>query len=270
MKDLTKLKVYIPFIENSIKINLAYRLSFFITILSRFFTIIVTYYLWKAIYSSSTDTVLGGFSFYEMITYIIISFFTSVIVNSELSNSIAHDVMDGSIAANLIKPINYQLTILAGSIGRVLLNFLTLVLPFTIIFCATGWIDAPTVSNSILYIISLFVSFLNNFLFGSCFAVVAFHTTYYFGLDMAKTVVTRFFSGSIIPLTFFSPMLERIFTFLPFATMNYTPTMIYLGKITGSALIEAIALQLIWLILFYFINKLLWKHAIKRLTILGG
>lgn len=270
MKYLSKIKIYIPFVENSIKTSLAYRVSFLIRILSRFFTILVTYYLWKAIYSSSTDSVLGGFSFREMVTYIIISFFTTIIVNSELSDYIAYDVLDGSIAASLIKPMNYRATIFAQSIGTLVLNFSVLVLPFMIIFCLIGWIDIPTITNGILYMISLFLSFLNNFLFGCCFSIVAFHTTYYFGINMAKTVVARFFSGSIIPLTFFPLVFENVFKILPFSSMNYTPTMIYLGKLRGQDLVQAISLQLVWIVIFCFINKFLWNHAIKRLTILGG
>ena len=259
-----------PFVENSIKTSLAYRVAFLIRILSRFFTILVTYYLWKAIYLSSTDTVLGGFTFHEMVTYIIISFFTTIIVGSELSNYIAYDVMDGSIAASLIKPINYRATIFAQSIGTLGLNFIVTVLPFMILFCLIGIIDAPTITNGIIYMISVFLSFLNEFLFGCCFSIVAFHTTYYFGINMAKNVVARFFSGSIIPLTFFPPMIEHVFQLLPFSSMNYTPTMIYLGKITGFELIQAISLQLVWIVIFCVINKVLWNHAIKKLTILGG
>ena len=57
---------------------------------------------------NTTETVLNGFTFNEMIIYIFISFLTSIMISVDISNDISREVKDGSIAINLVRPINYE------------------------------------------------------------------------------------------------------------------------------------------------------------------
>lgn len=264
------IKSYLPFVTNEIKGNMQYRLPFFISLLSRGFTVLVTYYLWRAIYNSSPNDMLGGFNFMEMTSYVIVSFFTTTMISSVGTNQIAYEITDGSIAMNLIKPISYRTYIFSMSLGNLFTNSFIMGFPFLLLFTILGWIQMPLVGGFMFYLISIILSFTVMFFFGFCFAMLAFYTTYFFGLNMAKEVAIKFFSGSMIPLTFFPDSVENIFRFLPFASMNYTPVMIYLGKISGSDIYYAMGLQVIWIVVLYLLSNLLWNHAIKRLTILGG
>lgn len=265
-----KIKCYLPFIASEIKSAMSYRVAFFISILSRGFTVAVTYFLWKAIYQSSLNPILGGFDFEEMTNYVLISFFTHMIVTCVPTMLIAREVADGSIAMNLLKPISYRGRILAVSIGGLVVAGVISIVPFMIIFTATGWLNWPGAETFVVYLISVVLGYLNFFLFEFCFSMLAFYTTYFFGLNMASTVMIKFFSGALIPLSFFPDVLAKAFQFLPFASMNYTPVMIYLGKMTKQQIYENIALQSLWVVVFYLLGSLLWNHAIKRLTILGG
>lgn len=264
------LKCYVPFALNEIKSFMSYRLAFFIYILSEGFMVMVTYFLWRAIYQSSINPVLGGFTFKEMTGYVIVGFFTNAIVFSVPTMLIAREVADGSIAMNLLKPISYRGRILAISFGSLIASGLISVFPFMVLFIVSGWVIWPGIGSFILYFISMLLSFFVMFTFEFCFSILAFYTTYFFGLNMASTVIIKFFSGSLIPLTFFPNAIARVFQFLPFASMSYTPIMIYLGKMTSKEIVINLGIQLIWVIFFYLIGSFLWQHAIKRLTILGG
>ena len=46
--------------------------------------------------------------------------------------------------------------------------------------------------------------------------------------------------------------------------------MIYMGKYTGETLFGALGLQIFWLIAFFFISKMVWKWAQKRILVQGG
>ena len=63
------LKVYWPFTENELKRNLAYKGSFYLFMLCSCFGAFISYYLWMAIYGSSSTGVLGGFTKNEMVIY---------------------------------------------------------------------------------------------------------------------------------------------------------------------------------------------------------
>lgn len=270
MDIIKKFRIYLPFTLTQIKARMSYRIAFYTFLLSEAFSVLVIYYLWKAIYSSSPNTVLGGFTFSEMVTYVIISFFTANAIDSVGTNSIAYEITDGSIAISLIKPINYKFKVLSEAIGNLLFSTVIVNFPFWLLISLFRAEPIPSITTLLLYVLSTCLSFFIMFLFGFCFAMLAFYTTYFFGLNIAKDVIIRFLSGSLIPLAFFPSPIQNMFRFLPFASMNYTPVMVYLGKLSGNAAFTAMLQQVIWVILLYFLSEVLWKKAIKRLTILGG
>ena len=81
----------------------------------------------------------------------------------------------------------------------------------------------------------------------------------------SEFVVWNVNSNSVFP-----EWAQAIINLLPFSSSIYTPTMIYLGKITGVDIIIALGLQIFWVIVLMIISKIMWKALIKNLTILGG
>lgn len=270
MNNTARIKCYRPFAVSQVKIAFAYRMAFFVRLLSNFFTVMITYYLWRAIYQSGTEAVMGGFTFEEMTAYVVISFFTTSMLSAVQANNIAYAIQDGSIAISLIRPLSFQGIQMAESMGNFIVNALIFSFPFMLIFTLRGWLIPVTPGNLLLFIISVVLSFFIQFYFNFCFSMLAFYTTYFFGLDMAKTVIIKLCSGALIPLSFFPASVEKIFTLLPFSSMNYIPVMIYLGKLQGSALVETIGLQVFWVVILYLLCRIFWKAAIRRLTVLGG
>jgi len=46
--------------------------------------------------------------------------------------------------------------------------------------------------------------------------------------------------------------------------------MVYLGKYTGFELLRNMGVQAVWVFILAALTQLVWKSAIRRLTILGG
>ncbi|MBQ3330657.1 MAG: ABC-2 family transporter protein [Ruminococcus sp.] len=57
---------------------------------------------------------------------------------------------------------------------------------------------------------------------------------------------------------------------LPFASLSYTPVMIYMGMYSTPQILWCFALQLFWLIVMFGLTKLIWRSAVKHLAIQGG
>ena len=104
MKGLKEIKTYLTFTRNTLKTILSYRANVIMFVLGDAMILAVTYYLWKAIFNSSPDKILKGFSFEEMIIYVLLSFIVAIVVNPEINGTIYREVKDGSIAMNLIRP----------------------------------------------------------------------------------------------------------------------------------------------------------------------
>ena len=87
---------------------------------------------------------------------------------------------------------------------------------------------------------------------------------------MAKNALLSFLTGQLIPISLFPEVAQRIFDFLPFSSMVYTPVMVYLGKYTGEDLAWALGRQAIWVVLLYGLGSFICKQLTKRLVVLGG
>lgn len=273
-EKINDFNIYAPFAECVIKDNLAYKGTFYLYVVCKILGVFVSYYLWRAIFLSSSRDVLGGFTRQEMITYIFISFVCSNMVYISMTTKIGNDVVDGSIAMNLIKPINYKLKLLSESIGELVYKF---IVPSIFIWIGlevyrVGFMGLPltNISNMLLFLLSSILSFMLYFLFEFCFGMLAFYSTYVWGMEIIKNSILSFLTGQLIPLTFFPDVIQRVFDFMPFSSMNYIPVMIYMGKIEGSELYFAIGRQILWIIVLELLSCFLWKKVTRRISVLGG
>lgn len=267
------IKTYLPFTKGVMQAFMAYRANFYVYILGDLFQTVVLIYIWFAIYASSTQDVIRGFTFTEMVSYVVISTLTSMLISNEVHWDISHDVQSGNIAMHLIKPLNYQVLKLFSALGSIVINFIFLFFPLWLIYGVYNFIhlgNLPSLLTLLPYILSvvlsMFILFYINYLFG----LAAFFVEYVFGFIFAKEAVMRLLSGQLIPLSFFPNSVLTVFKYLPFAGLVYTPTMIYLGKYTSNTLWFHLGIQFAWVLLLMFITRMIWKKAVKRLTIMGG
>ncbi|NLK96130.1 MAG: hypothetical protein GX275_13250 [Clostridiales bacterium] len=265
---------YIPFGKSVIQRRMSYKVGFFMRIVGGLIQVLIMYYLWVAIFNSSSSSIINGFNSSEIIVYVIMSYITSQIINVSMDWTISDDIITGSIATNLIKPISYEKRILSESIGQVVLNLSTISLPLWICFYIYKFISEgqmpPDIINILLYILSVILGYVVMFLFNFIFSISAFFVTYIWGFMMAKGILIKFFSGELIPIVFFPVALQGVLKYLPFSAMNYTPVMVYMGKLPQNELLFSLGIQLVWIIVLYIIFRLLWKKAIERVTVMGG
>ena len=130
--------------------------------------------------------------------------------------------------------------------------------------------EVTPIPNIRLYLLSTGMSFFLYVLFDFCFGMIAFVTTYMFGMMMAKDAILAFLSGQLIPISFFPGTVQKIFEYLPFSSMIYTPVMVYLGKYSGMDLVFVLFRQFVWIVILYAAGSFLWQRITRRLVVLGG
>ena len=64
---MKRIKAYLPFTINTFQMLLSYKANVIIFMLGEWMMLTVSFFLWKAIFSSSPDKVLRGFTLNEMI-----------------------------------------------------------------------------------------------------------------------------------------------------------------------------------------------------------
>lgn len=270
---MKRIRIYLPFTVNELKSQMAYRSAHFLFMVIGIFGVFISFFLWTAIYSSAPGPVLGGLSYNEMVTYIFMTYVTGFAAVS-ISEWVAQDVVKGSVAMQLIKPMDYRLSLVSRALGQMVYRFI-----FPSVFVWIGieiyryfafGVGITPIENVLWYLLSCAMSFLIYVLFDFCVGMVAFFTTYVFGLYMVKEALMSFLTGQLIPLSFFPGVVRRVFEFLPFSSMVYTPVMVYLGKYSNAELAFVLIRQAAWVLLLYGIGSVVWNRVVKRLTVLGG
>lgn len=269
-----EIKIYLPFATNELKRNLAYKGAFYLWIFISLFSSFISYFLWMAVYGSSETGTLGGLTQNEMIVYIFMVYVTSSVTMITISDWVSDDVVKGTVAMQLIKPIDYRLSLIARAVGSMIYRFLA---PGVFVWIGLEAykvfvlkMDIISIQNLLAYLLSAMMSFLISVLFDFCFGMVAFFTTYIFGMLLAKEAIMSFLCGQLIPLSFFPQIFQKIFDFLPFQSMVYTPVMVYLGKYSGMELLLVLLKQAFWVVVLYILGSLIWRKVTKRLIVLGG
>jgi ABC-2 type transport system permease protein len=123
---------------------------------------------------------------------------------------------------------------------------------------------------ALLFFLSVWLGFLIKFLVSFLMALICFRTMNAVGLIWAHTAMIELFSGALIPLQFFPGWLRTFALLAPFQAIVYTPLAIYLGKLQGSAMWQALGIQVLWVGVLWVLARLLWRPSLRALDIQGG
>lgn len=276
------LKKYKPFIRASAMDMMAWRFNILIWVIVTIFEVACLIFLWLAVYSSSEggmDASINGFTYKEMISYVVLTtVFGFVTFNNETLWNINQDIIKGTIGNYVIKPISYRGKFVASNIGA----FLMMSLMFGIILYGTslgvligiGFLPISSAWDFIghlgLFLISSVIACLLNDTIAYIFGVLCFYTSSAWGLNSLKTTIISFLSGTLLPLAFFPPIFKDIVSYMPFAGMSQNPILILMMKYNYLDSLKVILIALAWLIALEIFAKLLFSHAIKKVTVQGG
>ena len=281
MKNIKKkLKLYLPFSKAGIKIELSYKAQIEMWIIISFIQVFFVLFLYQAIYRNSPDgmsSVINGFTFYDMVLYMITSFFFSFVMGAgDTSFDIWNDIREGTIANTLTKPVSYRLRHLFTYLGVLVFDYIVIIIPFLSIvygiFIGMGFVKISVlrfILNVIFFIIfSVLAGFINNAV--SYFVgMLVFYTDHLFGLNMARNALQGFLGGQMVPLAYMGT-LGVIFSYTPFAFMNSIPVLTIMGKLDITNILIYLGIALLWILLIEVINKMIFKHALKKITVQGG
>lgn len=267
------LRMYKPFTSAGLQEMVVYRVNFLFFLLGEIMKCFVMFFVWKAVFDSSNGTTIYGFTYENMVVYLFISFLSGYLTYSDGSYVIGKEILDGSIAMRMIKPVDFDMCFLFQELGGKILQVLILFVPITAgveiyRFIITGEI-LFNIPLFLLFVLSMVLAYLINFFFNLSYGFLAFYLKNLWGTDIIKGVIIDFLSGATIPLAFMGGF-GKVLGYLPFASLSYTPVMIYMGMYSAGEIAFYLSLQVLWLVVFIAVSKLILHLAMKRLVVHGG
>lgn len=273
-RKIKKMKAYLPFTKCGLQQKLIYKFNFFMTFIGQVIKCLIVLFLWKAVFDNSDSEVIKRFTVSEMMIYIFMSAVTLNMTANSTDAFISYEVRDGKIGLDMIKPISLHCKLFFDAMADFISGTLFTAFPLWIgMIFVTYFVDGNVpvrVENFFLFVISAFMGFIVLYLFNFCFGILSFFVTNIWGIRNLKHSIINFLSGSVIPLAFFPDLARNVLELFPFASINYTPVMIYLGKVAGTDMLRFFGIQILWIIILYFLSHALWNKATNHLTMLGG
>ncbi|HEY2933945.1 MAG TPA: ABC-2 family transporter protein [Acidobacteriota bacterium] len=260
---------YAAFARVSFLQILAYRMRYFIGIVTYLVNVTVYYFIWKALYRNGG--VIQGFTFGQMVTYVAVGWIIRTFYFNNIDREMANDIQQGHIGSKLARPVNYQWMHISQAAGESLFRIMLFTVPTAAVILAVYPVQAPASWLAFTaFLCSLLFSFLIfasvNFLVGIC--SVYLHSI--LGLIRAKYFLIEILSGLIIPISFFPASLVRLSQWLPFQHISYTPLLIYMGKITGLGLGRTILIEFAWASALILAGHRAWNRAARKIVVQGG
>ncbi|MBV9007620.1 MAG: ABC-2 family transporter protein [Verrucomicrobia bacterium] len=257
----------------SLQNTFVYRWNYFLRALFGLIPLAGTVFLWNAIFKEPGGRGFGGYTYASMIYYYLLTILASNLVTpTEDDWQIASDIREGQINSFLTKPLSYlgyRTSIFLA--GRLVYTVVTIV-PIVIIFIYfRSFLQLPhNVSTWIVASISLvFAAFIQFFITYSL-ALMAFWILEISTIVFIVYSFEYFLGGQMFPIDIMPRSIEEVMKWLPFYYELFCPVAIFLERLRGAELIQALEIQSGWFIVTLMIAQFMWKRGLGHYQAVGG
>ncbi|MCB0106600.1 MAG: ABC-2 family transporter protein, partial [Caldilineaceae bacterium] len=180
-------------------------------------------------------------------------------------------VNSGEVAADLLKPLSYFRYWMAVDLGRALVAFLLRGVTIMVVYALFFEITMPhNLLQWLALLVALILGWLLSFAWRFLVNLAAFWSPNALGIGRFAFGIAWVLSGFFMPLRFFPDWAQRLCHLTPFPSMVNTTIEIYLGLLSGWALVWALLVQGFWIVLLVWLCKLTLRAGVRRLVIQGG
>lgn len=263
------MKAYFFIAKIRIQTALAYRFNVISAILIQCLVMYAMSCFWIAAYGAAEA--VSGVSRRDMLTYTIISVIMGNLLTMGVQNRIADSVRKGSVAVDMLKPVNIYGIYLAEDIGDFLTAIFQKAIPLLVVGTIIFGFPAPASSmHFVLFLLSFGIGYFINWILAALLGLCAFKVLRLGPLANAKGFIMKLLSGSIFPLWFFPASLRGVLEVLPFVNVYQLPLGIYIGQYTMREILFRTGLQLFWCVVLWLIFSVLQKKMTAAVLIQGG
>lgn len=252
---------------------MSYRADFWINAFGSFSVqMVITYFLWKAVFDATGGAALGSYSFQGMMLYyVLINLLGKLIRGPEIGGMFSEEIYDGSLTRYLIYPTQYFPYKYAQRLGDLipgLIQLLLLSLLYLFVFGMPA--DVAITPMSIAMTIPIvMLAHLLNFCISAPIELVAFWAENVWSLNVMLRLTATFLGGGLFPLTLFPEAFQRFVFFLPFQYIFAFPVNVLLGKVGAGEWALGLLVCVVWIGICSVITSAVWQRGTAQFTGVG-
>lgn len=228
---------------------------------------LISLFVW---YTASGANAIGGLTQGEFVTYYLLLILVNQLTYSQTHWTVGDAIRSGDMNLTLLRPLSPHFGVLASEVaGKVV--YMSFVIPIAVILAA---LLHPTfyssLYNGILFLLTLFLSWLLRFLWGYWLAILAFWITRADALLSIQDTLIFLFAGQVAPVVLLPGILHNIAVILPFRYMISFPIEILLGHLLPSELLTGLLYQCGWLLIACVLFVMTWRRGLRHYAAVGG
>lgn len=239
---------------------LEYKFHLITSLFSNFLTIIISFYIWQSVYMSSGKGVIGGYTQAQMLKYIILVNFLSIVFSFDYVVRLGGLIRSGKLSTLLLRPISL--------LGESFFNFLgTKILYIFFLLLSLCFLGSTSFLLVFLYFLVVFVLF---FLVLSAIGTVGFWLIQMWPLRPVLSGLYALLGGLFFPLNLLPQSIYQIVMYNPFALIGYHTANIFQNHYSTEKVLFLTLISLIWAALFYVLYVWGLKKGLKKYEGMGA
>lgn len=256
------MKYRLTLMKIGIKNGFASKSALVFWLFSALISFTVQYFLWKAVLIGRPNTV-----FRQTVSYLLLMQLLTVLFPKS-SYTLNDKVRSGDIALDLLKPLAVRTQLLWESLGYSIAKFLVIGLVILVLYF---WLLNFQVSLSamLMVIVAGGLAYFLYFELELILGTFSFYTYSIWGISTLKEAVLLVLAGNIFPANFYPDILKTLASYLPFQ-YSFGAVGMLAEKPSWSFFSQVVLIQILYLLVFSFMYKFLFKHAVTKTVIQGG
>lgn len=261
--------LFLRIIRLGIQQQITYRMAILAGLATNFFFGLLRVSVLVALYAGREE--VNGLSQQDAVTFVAVSQALIAFLWIFGSWDLMASVYDGSIGADLLKPVRLFVFWMARDLGRSLVNLVFRGLLLMAFFALLYPLVVPTRLEQWLgLLLVMALGWLVNFAWRFLVNLAAFWTPDARGIGRIAFTVSGFLSGFIMPLRLYPDWFAGLCRLTPFPSLINTPVETYLGVLNGRDLGLALLGQAFWFVVLAALCELALRAGVRRLVIQGG
>ena len=226
-------------------------------------------YILLALYRHRSE--VGGLDAVDVVTYTFVSQGLLATTGAFGNNEIADRIRTGDIISDLYRPLRFQAYWLFRDLGRATFQVVFRGIPPFVIGALVFHLSLPPDGFTVLaFVVSVVLAVEVGFAFSFLVSLTAFWLLDSRGPAQLAVFVMQFFSGFVVPISFFPGALRQVAEVLPFSSIIQLPVEVFLGLHPGVAVLGVLGRQLAWALALLGLNEFVAGRATRRVVIQGG
>lgn len=263
---------YVSVFKLGLQNTFVYRWNYFLRALFALIPLAGTVFLWRAIFNERGGG-MHGYDYGSMIYYYLLMILVSNLVTpTEDEWQIAADIREGQINAFLTKPLSYLAYRLSIFLSGRLVYTLVTILPIALIFLwFREFIRLPSNGGAYVYsLVSLLMAGMIQFFITYSIAMMAFWILEISTIVFIVYSFEYFLGGQMFPVDIMPAAVQAAMKWLPFYYELFCPIAIFLERLKGAEMAQALAIQTAWLLATWATAHLMWKRGLGHYQAVGG